>query len=66
MGGKNQKINHKSSEDFHNKAILMKHTSVNPLVQTQNTKTLKHQLALYYLNKSRQHSMNNKHLNRMN
>ena len=63
---KNQKINPKSSEDFHNEAILMKHISVNPLVQMQNTKTLKYQLAFYYLNKSRQHSMNNKHLNKVN
>jgi len=44
----------------------MKYTCMNPLAQMQNTKTVEHQLAFYYLNKSREHSMNNKHLNKMN
>lgn len=44
----------------------MKHTSMNPLAQMQNTKTVERQLAFYYLNKYREHSMNNRHLNKMN
>lgn len=44
----------------------MKHTSMNPLAQMQNTKTVERQLAFYYLNKYREYSMNNRHLNKMN
>lgn len=61
---KNQKINHKRNKDFYSKATSMKHTSINPLVQILNTETLEPQLAFYYLNKSREHSMNSKHLNK--
>lgn len=63
---KNQKISRKSNEDVHNNVIPMKHTSMNPLAQMQNTKTVERQLAFYYLNKYREHSMNNRHLNKMN
>lgn len=65
-GKKNQKINRKSNEDVHNNVIPMKHNSMNPLAQMQNTKTVEHQLAFYYLNKYREHSMNNRHFNKMN